>query len=97
MQVHLKADGTIGREEATEHGLELGLICPKCHDKYWMRIEFVAGKESSISASTSPTLSISEGAKEVKPVEVFYSREKRWWFSKKGGKDVEIGPGEPSR
>ena len=41
-------------------------------------------------------MSMSENAKIVESVEVFYSREKRWWFSKKGGKDVEIGPGEPS-
>ena len=97
LQVHLKADGTIEKKEASEHEMEFGLTCPKCHEKYWERIEFVVGMVSSITVSTSPTLSMSDKAKEVKPVEVFYSKGKRWWFSKRGGKEEEeIGPGEHS-
>jgi hypothetical protein len=44
-----------------------------------------------------PQMSMSENAKVVEPVEVFHSREKRWWFSKRGEKVAEVGLGEPSR
>ncbi len=95
--LHLKADGTIEREdEAKEQGMELGLVCPKCNRKYWMDIGFVAGKAPDITVHTAPQMSMSENAKVVEPVEVSYSREKRWWFAKKEGKEVEIRPGELS-
>jgi len=96
-QVYLKADGTLERKRAREEGLELGLVCPKCHEKYWMRLEFAAGKPPSISVSTAPHHATPEGAKAVKPFEVFYSKEKRWWFSRRGGKVIEVGPGESPR
>ena len=94
--MHLRADGTIDKDEGREQAVELELDCPECNRKYWMDIEFVAGKPPDISVHTTPQMSMSENAKVVEPVEVFYSREKRWWFSRKGEKVVEIGPGEPS-
>ena len=96
LQVHLRADGTIDKDEGREQAMELELDCPKCNRKYWMDIGFVAGKAPDITVHTAPQMSMSENAKTVEPVEVFYSREKRWWFARKGGKDVEVGPGEPS-
>ena len=92
--MHLKADGTIENEREGENGVELGLVCSKCHEKYWMRIEFAAERAPSISVSTCSQYPTLKSGK-VKPVEVYYSREKKWWFSKRGGKVVEIGPGEP--
>ena len=94
--MHLRADGTINKDEGREQAVELALDCPECNRKYWMDIGFVAGKAPDITVHTAPQMSMPENAKIVESVEVFYSREKRWWFSKKGGKDVEIGPGEPS-
>ena len=96
LQVHLRSDGTIDKDEARKEAVELRLVCPECGREYWMNIEFVAGKAPGITVHTSPQMSLSENAKVVEPVEVFYSREKRWWFYRKGEKDVEIGPGEPS-
>lgn len=94
--MHLRSDGTIDKDEARKEAVELRLVCPECDREYWMDIEYVAGKAPGITVHTSPQMSLSENAKVVEPVEVFYSREKRWWFSRKGEKDVEIGPGEPS-
>ena len=95
-QLRLKASGVIEREEARESALQYKIICPECRDTYWMLIEFTAGKGPELRVSTHPLLSIPEKMKEVELGEVFYSKEKRWWFYKQGGKTREIGPGEPS-
>ena len=94
--MHLRADGTIDKDEANMQAMEFKLVCPECNREYWMDLEFVAGKAPDITVHTSPQMSLSENAKVVEPVNVCYSREKRWWFSRKARKDVEIGPGEPS-
>jgi hypothetical protein len=95
--VHLRADCTVDKDEGREQAMELELDCPMCNRKYWMDIEFVAGKAPDITVHAAPQMSMSENAKVVEPVEVFHSREKRWWFSKRGEKVAEVGLGEPSR
>lgn len=92
-QVHLKANGVIGREEPREQELQYGITCPKCHDKYWMLIEFIAGQAPALKVSSHPLLSMPENTKRLEGGEVFYSQEKKWWFSRRAGKIKEIGPG----
>ena len=76
-QVHLKANGVIGREEPREQELQYGITCPKCHDKYWMLIEFIAGQAPALKVSSRPLLSMPENTKRLEGGEVFYSQEKK--------------------
>ena len=83
----------MAREEAKEQETQYGITCPKCHEKYWMLIEFIAGHAPALKVSSRPLLSMPENAKRLEAVEVFYSQEKKWWFSRRAGKIKEIGPG----
>ena len=93
LQVHLRADGTRDKDEANKQAMEFKLVCPECNREYWMDLLFVAGKTPDITVHTSPQMSQSENAKDVEPVRVFYSKEKRWWFSRKGERTLRSGLG----
>lgn len=93
--LRLRADGVFEKEEAMEQKSQYGLTCPKCLRKYRMLVEFIAGEVHALKVSSNPLLSMPDNIKEVEPVEVFYSQAKKWWFSKRGEKIEEIGPGEP--
>lgn len=94
-RLRLKASGVIEKEEARSQALQYGITCLECRGRYWMLIEFIAGKTPTLRVSSRPLLSMPDNVAKVESGEVFYSREKNWWFSKRGGKIKEIGPGEP--
>ena len=55
-----------------------------------MLIEFIAGQAPALKVSSHPLLSMPENTKRLEGGEVFYSQEKKWWFSRRAGKIKEI-------